>query len=48
VSHEPVYLIERARFGADQLAAMFAENNRGWLCKTSIPGSNPGGASNHK
>src|SRR5215203_1752533 len=22
------------------------ENNRGWPCKTSIPGSNPGGASN--
>jgi hypothetical protein len=22
------------------------ENDRGWLCKTSIPGSNPGGASN--
>jgi hypothetical protein len=23
-----------------------AKTNRGWLCKTSTPGSNPGGASN--
>ena len=22
------------------------KNDRGWPCKTSIPGSNPGGASN--
>jgi len=24
------------------------ENNRGWPCKTSMPGSNPGGASNFR
>jgi hypothetical protein len=40
------YPIEQARIRAESHIAMIARKNRGWLCKTSIPGSNPGGASN--
>jgi hypothetical protein len=33
-------------FGGNSPSAASVRKNRGWLCKTSIPGSNPGGASN--
>jgi hypothetical protein len=45
-----VALIRRIRLKGSQFRRNRAnlrsgETNRGWLCKTSIPGSNPGGAS---
>jgi hypothetical protein len=32
-------------FGENSTHAKRVRGNRGWLCKTSTPGSNPGGAS---
>ena len=40
------YVIDGNQFRRKSLSVPFDKENREWPCKTSIPGSNPGGASN--